>query len=130
MTRSAVRNAVDHSVGDNGAVMALTKVPPARPLTPPPPQRASRPPKQRRPGKVPNPRRPQVVRDIGGNELGDLFLFFPDLPWAPRPAKRLFRLAIVFVVILTGTAAAHHSFSAEYYENQSVTLEGQIEQFE
>ena len=109
--------------------MAVTKVPPARPLAPPPPQHASRPPKQRAPGKVPNPRRPRVVLDIGGNELLDLFAFFPDLPWAPRPPRRLLGVFALLSLALGSSVAAHHSFSAEYYENQSVTVEGEIEQF-
>lgn len=40
-------------------------------------------------GDVPRPRRPRVVRDIHGNELMDLFAFFPDLPRVPRPRIRL-----------------------------------------
>jgi hypothetical protein len=40
-------------------------------------------------GKPPNPRRPALVRDVGGNELRDLFAMFPDLPRPPRPAARL-----------------------------------------
>ena len=40
-------------------------------------------------GEVPHPRRPRVVRDIHGNELMDLFEFFPDLPRPPRPRTRL-----------------------------------------
>jgi hypothetical protein len=36
-------------------------------------------------GGVPHPRRPRSVRDVHGNELMDLFVFFPDLPWAARP---------------------------------------------
>ena len=112
------------------SLMAVTKVPPARPMAPPPRQRVNRPPKPHAPGKVPDPRRPRVVPDIAGNELGDLFLFFADLPWAPRPPRRLFTRLLVFAVILTGSVAAHHSFSTDYYENQSVTLEGEIEQFQ
>lgn len=55
-----------------------------------PPQHASEAPRQRAAGKVPNPRRPGLVRDIHGNELGDLFLMFPDLPRPARPPARLF----------------------------------------
>src|SRR5690349_21491880 len=116
MTRSAVRTAIDHSPASKGgpvapltrqsaimSLMAVTKVPPARPMAPPPPQRVNRPPKPHAPGKVPDPRRPRVVPDIAGNELGDLFLFFADLPWAPRPPRRLFTRLLVFAVILTGS---------------------------
>ncbi len=47
-------------------------------------------------GAVPHPRRPALVRDVHGNELMDLFLFFPDLPRPARqrarlPARRLIR---------------------------------------
>jgi hypothetical protein len=51
--------------------------------------RVSKAPRQRAAGKVPNPRRPKLVRDVGGNELWDLFAFFPDLPRPARPAARL-----------------------------------------
>lgn len=40
-------------------------------------------------GNLPNPRRPNVVPDIDGNELRDLFRLFPDLPRVPRPASRI-----------------------------------------
>ena len=40
-------------------------------------------------GALPNPRKPQLVRDVHGNELKDLFQFFPDLP---RPWRRPARL--------------------------------------
>jgi hypothetical protein len=39
-------------------------------------------------GAVPHPRRPRLVPDIGGNELMDLFAFFPDLPRPARPLPR------------------------------------------
>jgi hypothetical protein len=38
---------------------------------------------------VPNPRKPQLVRDVHGNELKDLFDFFPDLPRPVRKAARV-----------------------------------------
>jgi hypothetical protein len=40
-------------------------------------------------GYVPKPRRPNVVPDIGGNELRDLFKVFPDLPRVVRPTSRV-----------------------------------------
>jgi hypothetical protein len=40
-------------------------------------------------GSVPHPRRPAIVPDVHGNELMDLFAFFPDLPRVPRPRGRL-----------------------------------------
>ena len=42
-------------------------------------------PKERGIGATPNPRKPKLVRDVHGNELKDLFVFFPDLP---RPRRR------------------------------------------
>jgi hypothetical protein len=58
----------------------------ARPLQPsgaPPPERGA--------GPTPHPRKPPLVRDIHGNELMDLFDFFPDLP---RPRRRPARLVL------------------------------------
>ncbi len=46
-------------------------------------------PKERGVGSLPNPRTPQLVRDVHGNELMDLFQLFPDLPRPPRPAPRV-----------------------------------------
>ena len=40
-------------------------------------------------GDVPHPRRPRPVRDVHGNELMDLFMFFPDLPRPVRPRIRV-----------------------------------------
>ena len=40
-------------------------------------------------GSLPNPRKPQLVRDVHGNELMDLFQLFPDLPRPPRRAPRV-----------------------------------------
>jgi hypothetical protein len=40
-------------------------------------------------GNVPKPRRPNVVPDIDGNELRDLFKVFPDLPRPVRPTSRI-----------------------------------------
>jgi len=56
---------------------------------PRPPQPASHAPRERGVGPPPNPRKPQLVRDVHGNELKDLFEFFPDLP---RPARRAARI--------------------------------------
>ena len=36
-------------------------------------------------GEVPLAKRPARPRDVHGNELMDLFLFFPDLPRPARP---------------------------------------------
>jgi hypothetical protein len=55
----------------------------SEPVAAPPPQRGI--------GAPPNPRRPRVVRDVHGNELMDLFEFFPDLP---RPARRRARISV------------------------------------
>jgi hypothetical protein len=46
-------------------------------------------PKARSIGSLPNPRKPQLVRDVHGNELMDLFQLFPDLPRPPRRAPRV-----------------------------------------
>jgi hypothetical protein len=46
-------------------------------------------PKARGIGSLPNPRKPQLVRDVHGNELMDLFQLFPDLPRPPRRAPRV-----------------------------------------
>jgi len=54
-----------------------------------PPQPASHAPRERGIGAAPNPRKPQLVRDVHGNELKDLFEFFADLPRPPRRAARI-----------------------------------------
>jgi len=36
----------------------------------------------------------------------------------------------IMLCVLGGSAAAHHSFSATYRENQSVTIQGQLVQFQ
>ena len=46
-------------------------------------------PKERGIGAPPNPQKPRLVRDVHGNELKDLFEFFPDLPHPARPAARV-----------------------------------------
>jgi hypothetical protein len=46
-------------------------------------------PKERGIGAPPNPQKPKLVRDVHGNELKDLFEFFPDLPRPPHPAPRV-----------------------------------------
>jgi len=56
----------------------------ARPLEP-----AAAAPRERGVAPPPNPRKPQLVRDVHGNELKDLFEFFPDLP---RPMRRRARI--------------------------------------
>lgn len=45
----------------------------------------SRLPKPHRVGAPPNPRRPNLVRDVDGGALLDLFRIFPELPWPRRP---------------------------------------------
>jgi hypothetical protein len=40
-------------------------------------------------------------------------------------------LTLAITVILAGiTAGAHHSFAAYYFENQSTTLEGEVQEFQ
>jgi hypothetical protein len=46
-------------------------------------------PRERGVGPPPNPRKPRLVPDIHGNELRDLFEFFPDLPRPRRPHGRM-----------------------------------------
>ena len=60
--------------------------PPPRSVMKAPPHSTMKPPPH---GLVPHPRRPRLVPDIHGNELMDLFVFFPDLPRAPRPRARV-----------------------------------------
>ena len=75
--------------------LRATPVPPPRrgatrtPTAPTRVERPSRPPKPHAVGKPPNPRKPQMVRDVHGNELKDLFALFPDLPRPARPSARL-----------------------------------------
>ncbi|MGE3401077.1 MAG: hypothetical protein AB7K63_00705 [Vicinamibacterales bacterium] len=61
--------------------MTGRRPPRQRPVAAPPPERPV--------GKPPHPRTPALVRDVGGNELRDLFALFRDLPRPPRPAARL-----------------------------------------
>ena len=63
------------------SAVSSRRPPRQRPVALPPPERPA--------GKPPNPRKPALVRDIGGNELRDLFALFPDLRRPPRPAPRL-----------------------------------------
>jgi hypothetical protein len=46
-------------------------------------------PRERGVAPPPNPRKPQLVHDVHGNELMDLFQFFPDLPRPPRRRARI-----------------------------------------
>ena len=66
------------------------RTPRGNPLAQPrPPQPVAVPPPERGIAAPPNPRRPQVVPDVHGNELMDLFDFFPDLPRPPRQSARI-----------------------------------------
>src|ERR1044071_5961543 len=70
----------------------VPRTPHGNPLAQPrPPEPVATPPPQRGVAALPNPRRPRVIRDVHGNELMDLFEFFPDLP---RPARRRARLSV------------------------------------
>jgi hypothetical protein len=53
------------------------------------PAHATYPPIERGINPPPNPRKPRLVRDVHGNELRDLFQFFPDLPRPPRRPARV-----------------------------------------
>jgi hypothetical protein len=61
----------------------------ANPLAKAPAEKAMFAPVERGVAPPPNPRRPRLVRDVHGNELRDLFQFFPDLPWPPRRPARV-----------------------------------------
>jgi hypothetical protein len=61
-----------------------TKAPPQSRMRPPPVAKIKAPPR----GELPHARRPAIVRDVHGNELGDLFVMFPDLPRVPLPPRR------------------------------------------
>jgi hypothetical protein len=67
----------------------LAAVPPQRGISRRPPQKVKQAPAERGIGKLPNPRKPKLVRDVHGNELRDLFQFFPDLPRPPRRPARV-----------------------------------------
>ena len=43
---------------------------------------------------------------------------------------RLLTLATVLVVVAAGVARAHHSFTATYFEDRTVTIEGRVLQFQ
>lgn len=69
---------------------AIPATPKGAPLAQARPQQpAAAAPRERGVGALPNPRKPRLVRDVHGNELMDLFEFFPDLP---RPRYRPARL--------------------------------------
>jgi hypothetical protein len=68
---------------------AIPLVPKGDPFAQAPPARASRVPKQHAVGAPPNPRQPELVRDVHGGTLKDLFELFPDLPRPPRPTARV-----------------------------------------
>ena len=53
-----------------------------------PPEHVSNAPAERAVGKVPNPRRLALVRHVDGGGLNDLFVFFQDLPFVPRPWQK------------------------------------------
>jgi len=68
----------------------VPRTPHGNPLAQPrPPEPVAVPPPERGIAAPPNPRRPELVRDVHGNELMDLFDFFPDLPRPPRRRARL-----------------------------------------
>jgi hypothetical protein len=69
---------------------AIPRTPKGKPLAQARPmQPAAIAPRERGVGPLPNPRKPKLVRDVHGNELMDLFEFFPDLP---RPRRKPVRL--------------------------------------
>ena len=64
-------------------------VPRGNPIAQAPAPAVTRAPKVRPVGKPPNPRKPRLIKDVGGNELKDMFAIFKDLPRPHRPAPRL-----------------------------------------
>jgi len=83
-----------YAIERDAVMKKISRVPPERgvprtprgnPLAQPrPPEPVAVPPPERGIAAPPNPRKPQVVRDVHGNELMDLFDFFPDLRRPPR----------------------------------------------
>src|SRR5678816_2403694 len=70
----------------------VPRTPHGNPLAQPrPPEPVAAAPPERGVAAPPNPRRPRVVREVHGNDLMDLFEFFPDLP---RPARRRARTSV------------------------------------
>jgi hypothetical protein len=68
----------------------VPRTPHGEPLAQPrPPEPVAAPPPERGIAAPPNPRKPKLVRDVHGNELMDLFDFFPDLPRPPRRRARI-----------------------------------------
>lgn len=65
------------------------RAPADRPIAQPPAERVRRMPKAHAVGQVPNPRKPQLVRDVDGGALKDLFALLPDLPRPARPPARV-----------------------------------------
>lgn len=55
----------------------------------PPERGVGRAPREHRVAPPPNPRKPELVRDVHGGVLKDLFQMFPDLPRPVRPAARV-----------------------------------------
>ncbi len=106
---------------------------------PKPRRDTGRAPKEHAVGKPPNPRKPALVRDVDGGDLKDMFAIFPDIPRPPRPGRqrkvphRTIRKTLLTLVVATIAAAvpayAHHSFSAYYFESQSVSIEGTVREF-
>jgi len=68
----------------------VAPTPKGQPLAQPRPLEPSgMPPLERGVAPPPNPRTPRLVRDVHGNELMDLFEFFPDLPRPRRKPPRM-----------------------------------------
>jgi hypothetical protein len=71
---------------------AIARTPKGAPLAQARPvQPSAAAPRERGVAMRPNPRKPQIVPDVHGNELKDMFEFFPDLP---RPVRRPARLPV------------------------------------
>ena len=100
LIRETLSRASVYAIERRAMVKKISRVPPERgvprtprgnPLAQPrPPEPVAAAPPERGTAVLPNPRRPQLVRDVHGNELMDLFDFFPDLPRPPRRRARTF----------------------------------------
>jgi hypothetical protein len=82
----------EHAPARRPRERAIPRTPKGAPLAQArPAQPAAAAPRERGVATRPNPRKPQLVPDVHGNELKDLFRFFPDLP---RPARKRARVPL------------------------------------
>ena len=70
-------------------VRSIAQVPKGDPMSHAPRPQVARLPTEHGVAPLPNPRKPELVRDVDGRYLGDLFAMFPDLPRPQRPPGRV-----------------------------------------